>query len=126
GQTAKDVVSTIKGAALKSIEVNESIERAVKIMREHDFSQMPVTNDGRIVGSINEMQLFDCLVKNPDKKSAAVETIMRAAFPFVDISTPVESLATMITPENPAVLVRDFKTDSNFIITRHDIIKALC
>jgi cystathionine beta-synthase len=126
GQTAKDVVSTIKGATLKSIEVHEPIERAVKIMRENDFSQMPVTNGGRIVGSINEMQLFDSLVKNPEKKTDAVETIMQAAFPFVDISTPVESLATMITPQNPAVLVRDFKTDSNFIITRHDIIKALC
>ncbi len=126
GQTAKDVVSTIKGGQLKSIEFNEPIERAVKIMRENDFSQMPVTNGGRIVGSINEMQLFDCLVKNPDKKTETVESIMQAAFPYVDISTPVESLASMITPENPAVLVRDFKTDSNFIITRHDIIKALC
>jgi cystathionine beta-synthase len=126
GQTAKDVVSTIKGGTLKAIEFNEPIERAVKIMRENDFSQMPVTNGGRIVGSINETQLFNCLVKNPDKKTAAVETIMQPAFPYVDISTPVESLAQMITPENPAVLVRDFKTDSNFIITRHDIIKALC
>ena len=126
GQTAKDVVSSIKGAKLKSIEFNEPIERAVKIMRENDFSQMPVTNQGRIVGSINEMQLFNCLVKNPDQKTELVETIMQAAFPFVDISTPVESLAAMITPENPAVLIRDFKTDSDFIITRHDIIKALC
>jgi predicted transcriptional regulator len=32
----------------------------------------------------------------------------------------------MITAENPAVLVRDFKTDKTFIITRHDILKALC
>jgi hypothetical protein len=31
----------------------------------------------------------------------------------------------MITPTNPAVLVRDFKTDETFIITRHDIIQAL-
>ena len=120
------MVSTIKGGTLKSIECSEPIERAVKIMRENDFSQMPVTNGGRIVGSINDMMVFNSLVKNPDKKSDAVETIMQAAFPFVDISTPVESLASMITPENPAVLVRDFKTDSNFIITRHDIIKALC
>jgi cystathionine beta-synthase len=126
GQTAKDVVSTFKGAALQTIEQHEPIEKAVKIMRENDFSQMPVTNGGRIVGSINEMQLFNCLVKTPDKKTEPVETIMQAAFPFVDISTPVESLASMITPENPAVLVRDFKTDSNFIITRHDIIKAMC
>ena len=31
----------------------------------------------------------------------------------------------MITPENPAVLVRDFKTDKTFIITRSDVMLAL-
>ena len=30
----------------------------------------------------------------------------------------------MITPENPAVLVRDFKTDKTFIITRSDVIRT--
>ena len=59
-------------------------------------------------------------------KSQPVETIMQPAFPFVDISTPVELLSTMITPTNPAVLVRDFKTDKTFIITRSDIIRVLC
>jgi hypothetical protein len=31
----------------------------------------------------------------------------------------------MITPESPAVLVRDFKTDETYIITRSDVIRAL-
>jgi hypothetical protein len=43
-----------------------------------------------------------------------VESIMQAAFTFVDISTPVELLSTMITRENPAVLIRDFKTDKTY------------
>ena len=46
---------------------------------------------------------------------------MQPAFPFVDISTPVVLLSTMITLENPAVLVRDFKTEKTFIITRSPI-----
>jgi predicted transcriptional regulator len=50
---------------------------------------------------------------------------MQPAFPFVDSSTPVESLSGMITAENPAVLVRDFKTDNTYIITRHDIMRAM-
>jgi len=37
----------------------------------------------------------------------------------------VELLSTMITPENPAVLIRDFKTDKTFIITRSDVIRVL-
>ena len=58
-------------------------------------------------------------------KREPVESIMQPAFPFVDISTPVDLLSTMITPQNPAVLVRDFKTDKTFIITRSDVIRVL-
>ena len=50
---------------------------------------------------------------------------MQPVFPFVDISTNVELLSTMITHDNPAVLVRDFKTDKTFIITRSDLIRVL-
>jgi predicted transcriptional regulator len=64
-------------------------------------------------------------VRAPGVKKEPVEAIMQPAFPFVDISTPVELLSTMITPANPAVLVRDFKTDKTFIITRSDIIRVL-
>ena len=46
---------------------------------------------------------------------------MQPAFPFVDVSTPIDLLQTMITLQNPAVLVRDFKTDKTFIITRSDL-----
>ena len=58
-------------------------------------------------------------------KKKPVEAIMQPAFPFADISTPVELLSTMISPHNPAVLVRDFKTEKTFIITRSDIIRVL-
>jgi predicted transcriptional regulator len=51
---------------------------------------------------------------------------MQPTFPFVDISTPVDLLGTMLTPGESAVLVRDFKTDKTFIITRSDIIRLLC
>jgi predicted transcriptional regulator len=84
-----------------------------------------VTRDGRVVGSLNENQLYKELVANPKVVQKPVEDIMQPAFPFVDITTPIEQLATMITPENPAVLVRDFKTEKTFIITRSDIIRVL-
>ena len=50
---------------------------------------------------------------------------MQPAFPFADVSSSLEALATMLTPENPAVLVRDFKSDETYIITRSDVIQAL-
>jgi cystathionine beta-synthase len=82
------------------------VEHAVRLMSEHDFSQISVTRDNRLVGSLNETQLYNALVRDANVKSQPVESIMQPAFPFVDVSTPVDLLSTMITPQNPAVLVR--------------------
>jgi cystathionine beta-synthase len=125
GLTARELVAMGLSGELCSLECNEPVEHAVRLMSEQDFSQISVTHDRRLVGSLNEARLYEELVRNPDVKRAPVETIMEEAFPFVDISTPVDLLATMITPQSPAVLVRDFKTDKTFIITRSDLIRVL-
>ena len=125
GLTARDLVALGVSGELLSIECSEPVEAAFKLMAAHDFSQISIRSDQRLVGSLNETHLFAALVKDPQVKSLPVETIMQPAFAYVDISTPVELLATMITPAMPAVLVRDFKTDKTFIITRSDLIRVL-
>ena len=125
GLTAKDLVNINAGGELVTIEITDSVEKALTLMNSLDISQIPVTNNKRIVGSINENKLFDAMVENPEIKQKSVSEFMEAAFPFADISTPVDSLTKMLTPINPAVLVRDFKTDKTYIITKHDILKAL-
>jgi cystathionine beta-synthase len=125
GMTARDLVAAKLSGELLSIEANEPVEHALRVMSEHDFSQISITRNKRLVGSLNESHLYDELIRNPRVKSEPVETIMQPAFPFVDVSTPVELLSTMITPANPAVLVRDFKTDKTFIMTRSDVIRVL-
>jgi cystathionine beta-synthase len=125
GLTARDLVAMRVSGELCSIESNEPVEHAVRVMSEHDFSQISITRDKRLVGSLNESHLYNELVRDGAVKRDPVESIMQPAFPFVDVSTPVDLLSTMITPENPAVLVRDFKTDKTFIITRSDVIRVL-
>ncbi len=125
GMTAKDLVSS-KKSELVTLESNSTIEEAIKLMSANDFSQIPVTSDKRIVGSLSEAHLYSQLISNPEIRKQKVESIMQPAFAFADISTPLDSLALMLTPEHPAVLVRDFKTDKTYIITRHDVIGALC
>src|SRR5438034_6025505 len=125
GTTGRDTGATGMSGELLSIESHQPVEAAVTLMSEHDFSQISITRDHRLVGSLNETHLYSELLRNPDVRKEPVESIMQPAFPFADISTPVELLATMITPENPAVLVRDFKTDKTFIITRSDVLRVL-
>jgi cystathionine beta-synthase len=125
GMTARDLVSLGMSGELFALEAAQAVEEAARLMSRHDFSQISVTKGGRLVGSLNETHLYDEIVRDPDVKKKPVEAIMQPAFPFVDVSTPVELLSTMLSPSNPAVLVRDFKTDKTFIITRSDVIRVL-
>ena len=125
GMTARDLVALGVSGELFAVEASRPVEDAVRVMSDHDFSQISITRDGRVVGSLNESHLYDEFVRDPSIKKKPVDAIMQPAFPFADISTPVELLSKMITPQNPAVLVRDFKTEKTFIITMSDIIRVL-
>jgi cystathionine beta-synthase len=125
GMTVRDLVALGVSGELYTVEAARPVEEAVRMMSEHDFSQISVTKDGRIIGSLNETHLYEEFCRDPNLRSKPVEAIMQQAFPFVDISTPLELLSTMISPENPAVLARDFKTEKTYIITRSDVIRVL-
>ena len=124
GITAANLVGSQQGEII-TIEGNESVALAALRMQEHNFSQMPVTDGGRIVGSISESRLMQAVVADPEVRNHPVKEVMQQAFPFADITTPIDALSHMITHENPAVLVKDFKVDKTYIITRYDIINAL-
>jgi cystathionine beta-synthase len=126
GLTARDLVASGVSGELLALESDQTVESAVRLMSQHDFSQISITRDRRLIGSLNEAHLYAELIRDPGVRTQPVGDIMQPAFPFVDISTPVELLATMITSSNPAVLVRDFKTEKTFIITRSDVIRVLC
>jgi cystathionine beta-synthase len=125
GMTARDLIAMGLSGELCAIECNEPVEHALRIMSEHDYSQVSITCDHRIVGSLSEAHLYEELLRDPAIKSHPLETIMQPAFPFVDASTPVDLLSRMITTERRAVLVRDFQTEKTFIITRSDVIRVL-
>jgi cystathionine beta-synthase len=125
GLTARELVATKASVPLKTLDVADSVAHAAQLMTEHGFSQVPVTSGGRIVGAISEQRVYAELVKNPEIRTEPVEKIMGPAFPFADISIGIDALAAMMASRTQAVLVRDFKTDDIFIITRSDVIKAL-
>ena len=125
GLTARDLVASRPAAPLFTLDRHDTVARAVVVMTEHDYSQIPITDGGRFIGSVSETRLYQAIVHDPEVKGRPVETIMQPAFPFADISMGMEALSRMITPETPAVLVRDFKSQETFIITRWDVIRAL-
>jgi cystathionine beta-synthase len=125
GMTAMDLVSSQQQVELITLDKSDKISEAIKIITEQDISQIPITNHDRIVGSLSESWVFKNVLENPDIKDDLIETIMQPAFPFVDSTTPIDVLSKMISPDNPAVLVKDFKQNKTFIISLSDIVEAI-
>ena len=86
---------------------------------------MQPAQDGRIVGSLSEAHVYACMVKDPKLRTEPVKAILQKPYRFVDIETPVSLLAPMITPEQPAVLVKDFPADKTYLLTGYDVLGVL-
>ena len=126
GMTARDLVASgLSGELLRDRRARAGRDRREADERARFLADLdhPRQAPGRVAQRVAPLRTS--WSRDPDIKQQPVETIMQPAFPFVDISTPVDLLSTMITPQNPAVLVRDFKTDKTFIITRSDVIRVL-
>src|SRR5690606_32827002 len=110
---------------LITVDKKEPLKNVLGMMKANDFSQIPVIEDGRIVGSVTETLVFNKIISEPSLKDQPVGSIMQPAFPFVDISTPIDDLAAMLKSETDALLVKDFKQGTTFIITRYDVLDVL-
>ena len=109
-----------------SVQSHEPVARAVHLMRETGFSQLPVFNERQVVGSVTEKTILQKLVSSPKPDQVAkrdVETIMDDAFPTVNEFTPVSMVSTLLQYE-PAVLVSR-RGHVLGIITKADLLKVI-
>jgi len=124
GMTAKDLAVAKENKELITIDIDAPVSDALKLLIENDISQMPVTSHERIVGCITENNIYENIVKVPEIKTKPVSTIMQEALPFVDATAPIDSISKMLNGHTSAVMVKDFKENKNYIITKHDVMKA--
>ena len=123
-QTAEDLVARRGDQPLVTLYSEELVSHAIVKMRKFNISQIPVTKDGDFVGSLNDHQIYQVLVDNPELRDTPVSKVMQAPFPVVKANTKIEEVAKLITNEVPAVLVERANGEKH-ILTRQDIIASL-
>lgn len=123
-KTFKDIVSGRSSQRLVTIAPNQTVADAVELMKKYDIEQIPVMENGTIIGSLSETGLFMKIFSNPEIKDATVSSVVEHAFPVVAFDTPVERLGSLITKENGAVLAKD-ETGDFHIVTKYDVIQSL-
>ena len=124
--TALKLIERHKDKPLVSVKESDTVHEAVALMRKYNISQVPVSNSGSVlVGSLNDTEVFRKLIDNPKLGTEKVSAVKQAPFPFVSPESSLEEVSQLITPQNHAVLVKDALGDVH-IITRQDIVEALC
>jgi cystathionine beta-synthase len=122
--TARDIISKKESTEIVTIDTEKSVLEAINTIKTLNISQIPVTQQGMVIGKITESDILDALLENPSLKSQPLKTIMTAPFPFVDLNTSIDKISSMINKENIAVLVEDEQGQIE-IITQYDIINAI-
>jgi cystathionine beta-synthase len=122
--TARSILSKKEPADIVTIDCEKTILEAINNMNTLNISQIPVTQQGMVVGKLAEGDILKALLENPALKSAPVQQIMSATFPFVDMNTSIDRISSLINKENSAVLVEDEQGKIE-IITQYDIINAI-
>ncbi|HUH33123.1 MAG TPA: CBS domain-containing protein, partial [Daejeonella sp.] len=122
--TASAILSKRESQEIVTIDCEKTVLEAINTIKTLNISQIPVTQQGMIIGKVTESNILDAVMENPSTKSSSVKAIMTPSFPFVDLNTSIDKISAMINKDNTAVLVED--TDGKIeIITQYDIISAL-
>jgi len=113
-------------ADVLSIQKEEPISKVVNLMKDHQYSQIPVFNGKQSVGSISEKTILRQILEGKDLEQLSAlpcEEIMEEAFPQVSEEAPL-SLISSLLQTYPAVLVTK-KGNVVGIITKADLLRML-
>ncbi|TYP93125.1 cystathionine beta-synthase [Sphingobacterium allocomposti] len=122
--TAKSILEKRGGQRVVTADVEQSVAEIFNLMKTLNISQIPVTQQGMVIGKVTESDILNALLESPALKSARVGTITSKPFPFVDLNSSIDKLSTLINKDTQAVLVEDEQGEIN-IITQYDIISAI-
>ena len=117
--TAKQMMHT----GVQSISSRETMQSAAQKLRKLSISQMPVSDDSGIIGSISEQAIIAQFSSRKKAGDILVGEIMEDAFPTTLLSTPLSAIASLLK-HHPAVLVVD-KGKLIGIITKADLLKTI-
>jgi predicted transcriptional regulator len=109
-----------------SVKNSDAVSVAVKMMTKHGYSQLPVFDGQRAVGSISEKTILSQILQGKDMSDVSklpVEEIMDETFPQVGEDAPL-SLISSLLQVYPAVLVSK-KASVIGIITKADLLRIL-
>ena len=121
--TAADVLDVRHGSTVVAIPSSDTLAAAIQKMTEHGISQLPVIDEGDVVGSLTETHILNLLIEEPTSRDQHIGEVMQDPFPIVPRSLHLDHLSDYLG--HGAVLVETETPGQYQIITKTDLISAL-
>jgi len=115
-------VDEIISRPVVSVARTQLVRDAVDLMRRRGYSQLPVLESGRCVGSISEKTILDRAARGESVLALKVREIMDSPLPVVNNDTPLD-LVLGLLQSNYGVLVSKGENIVG-ILTKSDILKT--
>lgn len=125
--SAITVADVLKGKGntlpqLVSVSYDETVERALALIREFNISQLPVLKDGAMVGTVNEGALLQKVIDGSAKPEARIEYVIEKPLPAVPLDAHLPRVMKVLASTNAAVAV-DGHGHAVGIVTRIDLLE---
>jgi cystathionine beta-synthase len=117
--TVGDILARRKQTAIFSASLKDSILSVIESLTSRSISQVPVLDNGRIVGIVGERDLLSFLIEGGDA-SRPVEDIMKSDFAVVETVNKIGMLSQFFTKDLTVLVVDAGKLTG--IITKIDYI----
>ena len=108
---------------LVSVNKENYVKDALKLMNEYNLSQLPVINDNESIGSVRESNLLGMVLENSESVNSLINEIMDDPFPVIDENSNIVS-ASKTLKNAQAAIVRD-RGSLVGIITRFDVLEFI-
>lgn len=109
---------------LVSVHSSATIQHAFDLIKQFDISQIPVIDNGKSVGSIDDGDLMSAVLENSALLDKPVSQIMKPTYPIIGIEAPIEHAVELLTKKNSAVIIEENKKIAG-IVTRYDVIEYM-
>jgi len=120
-----DLLTSKSGEAFISVDCNASVKSVLDVMKSKNISQLPVTENDILLGSVTESAVLSFILDNPlNNQNKEVKSIIGTPFPEVGHDMPINELSRYLTKEVPAVITKDMMGQYH-VITQYDIIQNL-
>ncbi|MCK4588965.1 MAG: CBS domain-containing protein [Nanoarchaeota archaeon] len=114
---AKDIMQK----KIISVGVNNLVLSAIKLMKKHGISQVPVEDKGKIVGIVTEKSLVERL--GPDISKLKVKEVMDESPPIISPETRLEVISNLLK-HFQIILVAE-KGDYKGLISKTDLLEKV-